>query len=425
MLDLFNISNYAQIHKDYENTNSIQKTNKNMKKILLIATYDSFLRSGLAVAKTIENAKIEIRIRTSVDNQLSTQQLKSILKDEDLPYSSFFLNNYKDINYNQYDIIIISAGNGFNKSFFEFYLSNKRIDHKKILTITLFPGVISGDIDSITARIHGDVLLCNNKMDYNIAYKIKRLWSLPTQVFHYGFPVIQKINTKKKESIYFFEQVKIPETYIDRMYLLTKLIEFAFSNPSETIYIKPRVSLSERTIHPNKYPMEKLIETYKKSNPVPPNLFFTYDDINLCLSKSKMVITLSSTVAFEAIYNDLPTIIISDFGLKKSFANQYFIESGCMVNFSEINKTILSLNKNWYNQMVDFPEDRDIILNKYINMYFTIDSEKVIPTSLNTKASEYIEYTKENKIPTTGIIQLLKRVKTVYKFVLNYRQKNH
>jgi len=283
-----------------------------MKKILLIATYDSFLRSGLTVAKTIDNAQIEIKIRTSVTNQLSTDQLKNILKNENLPYSSFFLNNYKDINYNQYDIIIISAGNAFNESFFQFYLSNHKINHKKILTITLFPGVIFGDIDSIVARIHGDILLCNNKMDYDIATKIKEKWSLPTQIIHYGFPTIQKINIEKKDNIYFFEQVKIPESYLDRMYLLIQIIQFAFQNPTETIYIKPRVSLSEKTIHPNKYPMEKLMQEYKKDNPLPSNLFFTYEDITLCLSKTKLAITLSSTVAFEAIYNDIPTIIISD-----------------------------------------------------------------------------------------------------------------
>ena len=179
-----------------------------MKKILLIATYDSFLRSGVAVAKTIEDAEIEIRIRISVDNQLSIQQFKNILKDENFPYSSFWLNNYKDIDYNKYDIIIISAGNGFNESFFEFYLSNETIKRKNILTIALFPGVIFGDIDSIVSRIHADVLLCNNKMDYDVAIKIKKTWSLPIQVLHYGFPVIQKINTKKKEIYIFLNKLR-------------------------------------------------------------------------------------------------------------------------------------------------------------------------------------------------------------------------
>ena len=202
------------------------------------------------------------------------------------------------------------------------------------------------------------------------------------------------------------------------MYLLTKLIEFAFSNPSETIYIKPRVSLSERTIHPNKYPMEKLIETYKKSNPIPPNLFFTYDDVDICLSKSKMVITLSSTVAFEALYNDIHTIIISDFGLKKSFANQYFVESGCMFNFTVINKVIPSVNKDWYNQLIAFPENRHTVLNEYINMYFTIDREKSIPKSLHTRAYEYVNYKKQNILPTTKSIQLFQKIKFAYKFII-------
>ena len=377
-----------------------------MKKILLIATYDSFLNTGLEIAKSIDNAIIEVKIRISIKNQLSQNQLSNIFQKDTIKYSKFYLNNYKDIDFNQYDIIILSAGNSFHQSFFEFYLMNEKIDRDNIVTITLFPGVIFGEINSIISRINSDIILCNNQMDFNIIHKIKNQWSYDTQVLLYGFPSIKKIEIINRKNIYFFEQVKIPEIYLDRMYLIIKLVELAQNNPKETIYIKSRVALDEKTIHPNKYPLETLLQEYNKTNDVPRNLLFTYEDVSYCLSNAKSVATISSTVAFESIYNNIPTYIISDFGLRKEFANYDFLDSGCLFKFNEINKITPLINKEWYDLMILFPEERIKILNKSINFLIKKTKKKNI---LCTQDDNYIDFLQKNIVKKNTLIEKIKK----------------
>jgi len=360
-----------------------------MKKVLLIATYDSFLNSGLSVAKNINNAIIDIKIRISTQNQLSSKQISNALKNESIPYSFFYLNNYQTINFIEYDIIIISAGNAFHHSFFEYFVEYQASINKKIITISLFPGVIFGEIDSIVSRINADILLCNNKMDYKVANIIKNHSQLNTEILLYGYPILQKINIKEKKYIYFFEQVKIPETRIDRIFLISKLVTLAKQYPKETFYIKPRVSIDEKTIHPNKYPLEVLLNEYSKEHILPTNLHFTYDDVNLCLSQAKSIITISSTVAFEAIYNNIPTYIISDFGIRKEFANYHFIESNCMCTFSEILQKNININLEWSQKMLFFPENRIETLNKTIENYKKVSTYQ---KTLNTQSIEYIKF---------------------------------
>lgn len=365
-----------------------------MIKVLVLATYDSFLRTGLEVAKAIENALIDIKIRTTVDNQLSPSQLKSIFGESDYTYSYFVLNEYKNIDYNQYDIIILSAGNGFVQSFFEFYLQNGDIKRENIITMSLFPGVIFGDIDSISVRMSADILLCNNQIDFEIAQKVKETYQLPTKLLLYGYPIIKQIKQSEPKNIYFFEQVKIPETYSDRMYLLHKIMEYAQRNPEEMIYIKPRVAPNEKTVHINKYPLEKLLKEYAKTNDISTNFSFTYQDIEACFSDMKLGITLSSTVAIEAIYNQLPMSIIADFGLRSDFANKDFLGSGILVLFDDLGSKELKVNNEWYQSMVFFPENRQEILNSLIFELRETKRLNFFGNIIGTETSEYILYKK-------------------------------
>lgn len=396
-----------------------------MKKILLIASYDSFLYAGLEVARKIKNADIEIKIRTTVSNQLSQTQLNKIFHDQSYSYSSFFLNNYKDIDFNHYDIIILSVSNTFISSFFEFFFSSETINRKQIVTLSLFAGVIFGEINSITSRINSDILLLNNYSDYILSKKIKQHWKLNTKLIHYGFPVIQRYtkNNDDNQNIYFFEQVKIPETYSDRVYLLKKLIEYAKKNPETNIYIKPRVSIKEKTVHENKYPLEILLKKNFDKKTLPNNLLFSYESVADCFKNAKLVITISSTVAFEAIYNKIPVAIISDYGLRNEFANQEFLESGCLMTFEELNHKVPSVNKKWYDEMVAFPENRIEVLNQIIENSV---KEKKLHEEINYSiATQDLNYIKEkskykNYSLKKSLIFVINKPKTITSISWNF-----
>lgn len=62
-----------------------------MKKVLLIASYDSFLNSGYAVAKEIKDAQIDIYIHKSRESILSNRQLLESGIDKDQAIFFFIL----------------------------------------------------------------------------------------------------------------------------------------------------------------------------------------------------------------------------------------------------------------------------------------------------------------------------------------------
>ncbi len=348
-----------------------------MKKILLISTYDSFLNAGISVVSTIQNAEVTILIRLSAKKQISKRQIDNIIQNK-YKYTMFWLNEYKNIKLDHYDIIVISAGNSFTKSFLEFYNTERNSYSLKAITVTLFPGIIFGDIDSILARLDSDIVLCNNKNDFELASNIKLLYNLDTKVIHYGLVVLKDIEVKSPQNIYFFDQVKIPESYRDRMYIIKLLVDFALKYPDENIYIQSRTKLGERTVHINKFPYENLLNEYSKENNIPNNLLFSYKRIEECYEDIKLAITVSSTVAFETIYNKVPTIIISDLGIKKNYYNQFFLESGCMLflkDFKFIKKSPV-VSQKYYNNMIAFPLDRVRNLNILINKILLSSNKK-------------------------------------------------
>lgn len=65
-----------------------------MKKVLLIASYDSFLNSGYAVAKEIKDAQIDIYIHKSRENILSNRQLLESGIDKDQAIFFFIFQNW-------------------------------------------------------------------------------------------------------------------------------------------------------------------------------------------------------------------------------------------------------------------------------------------------------------------------------------------
>ena len=338
------------------------------KKILLIASFDSFLKSGFAICNEIGFGSLSIKIRLTQLNQLSSEQLNSILgKKKNIEISHFYHNDFYDIAFEEYDIVILSVGNAFHKALFS-YLSKKQKKRKYII-LSLFPGVIFGDKDSISSRICSDILLLNNKQDYLVAKKLKETNNLETNLLQHGLALAQKYNRSNidNNAVYYIDQVKIPDNYEERVYLVKKLVEFAFKNTSKNIFIKSRVKLNERTVHKNLLPLEKLIEIVFDKDNLPKNLKFTYDSIELCLEKASLIITISSTVAFEAIYNNIPVAIISDFGTNKSLANEYFVESGSFILFDDIYSEELIINELWYDNMVAFPNKRKEILIESIN----------------------------------------------------------
>lgn len=333
-----------------------------MKKGLILATYDSFLRSGVKIATRINNTKFDIFILRVKENQLSENQIRNA---NAIQYNIKYINSIDDISISNYKIMILAVGNqACRKVFFSLKKNNLNI-----LTISIFPGVIFKDSDSIISRIDSNIILANSYSDYHYIKSMANIYNPKLEVINYGLVNIEEhkyFTNDIDKGIYFIDQVKIPSNKTERIYVLNKIIELASCYPDKKFYIKSRVlDNKEITVHKELYSYYYL---YKSLYSKPKNLYFTNENIEKLYPKMELCISFSSTVLFEAAYYGVPIISIKDLGVRNAYANSVFLDSGVIASFAdlmEINK--FSLLDKWKKEHIDFISNRDFILNKIIN----------------------------------------------------------
>ncbi|TNH22272.1 DUF6716 putative glycosyltransferase [Testudinibacter sp. TR-2022] len=347
-----------------------------LNKILVIATYDSFLRSAIKLAERIYNFEIDIGILYVKDNQISIRQLQEAGA---IKYNVFNIDRLLDKDYLQYDIIILSVGNiaarNFIKKFYKEILQESVYLNNRPILISIFPGIILGNTDVILSRIDSDIILANSKIDYDIINKISSLYAKDVKCINYGLINLDTNNKikqskiyrqGKEKNIYFIDQVRIPKTELERLYVLNKLIEFADLNADKNIIIKSRIYAGEKTVHDNKYSYYVLIK--KISRAIPSNIYFTSENIEDLYSKMDLCVSFSSTVILEALYYKIPVAVICDLGVIEEYATQFFLESDLLISFDDLilGKRVTASNV-WLDENLYFVNNRDWELNEAIS----------------------------------------------------------
>src|SRR5665647_1676141 len=54
------------------------------------------------------------------------------------------------------------------------------------------------------------------------------------------------------------------------------------------------------------------------------------------LNHTDLLVTVSSTAAAESIHRGVPTAVLTDFGIRESLGNAYFLGSGCLTSFDDL-----------------------------------------------------------------------------------------
>jgi hypothetical protein len=54
------------------------------------------------------------------------------------------------------------------------------------------------------------------------------------------------------------------------------------------------------------------------------------------LNHTDLLVTVSSTAAAEAIHRGVPAALLTDFGIRESLGNAYFLGSGCLASFDDL-----------------------------------------------------------------------------------------
>lgn len=307
----------------------------NEKSITIICRHDSFIRKALRIAEIFREQSYHI-ILFIIDDYLLpkdvSKEINNLINRRGFEVRKGWPKKLTG------DICFLSLTGGFIKKFYSKYFEIIKSENRPIL-ITGFPGICYQNVlDGIVSRSLCDILLINNKYEYEVYSKFVKKFGLHDVGIVVGFfsNINDRIdNTGMERDFVFSDQVAAPNTVKERLYLADKLMRFCDSIRGKgRLIIKPRVMPGERTLFNSKLYILDAINIVRKS--LPDNLLITNDNIFNYIQKGASSITVSSTVGIEALEFHDRTYFIRDFGPVEQVGGEYFVDSGSYLLMDEL-----------------------------------------------------------------------------------------
>lgn len=135
-------------------------------------------------------------------------------------------------------------------------------------------------------------------------------------------------------TVTFAAQPGVPGARADRELVVRRLIRHAALHPEREVLLKVRARLGEHSTHREDHPYQVL--GARIGVPRPSNLHVVHGNMGDVLDRTDLLVTVSSTAAVEAMHRGIPTAILTDFGIRERLGNHYFIGSGCLTGFADL-----------------------------------------------------------------------------------------
>lgn len=331
-------------------------------RVLALAGYDSFLNIASLIAPHFRDAGCSFDyalVRARSKKQISQEQIDRLGVGGDVAWVSI-----KDIclsgEIGQYDIILSSL-EGLSTRRLAHYLA--ALGERRPMLISVYPGlVLRYAFDGYAMRTAGDLVWLNCQADLESYQQMCRAFGLDAsgaRVFGVA-ALLQKVErepARQDGPVAFFEQAVIPRYHDERLFLAEQLVGLARRFPTRSFVVKPRTTGSAATLHQTWHPIEPLLTfAAEQSGGWPDNLAISSESASHLLCRASHCLTVSSTVAVEAISAGVPTTIIGDFGAHDDYGLAYFFESGLIRTFAELTFPMTdSANPDWFRRRVADP----------------------------------------------------------------------
>lgn len=311
-------------------------------KVLALAGYDSFLNTAKLIAPFFLSRGAEVEfslVKARKKKQIDPAQIVSLGFSKPVQYIDI-KKICKTREIHQYDVILACLEGLSTRRLFHYL---KECAEKRPYVICVYPGlVLRYAFDGFAMRCQADQVWLNCRRDLALYTSMCDAFNVDSsngKLFG-NASLLNKIdrttNENLKGPIVFFEQAIIPRHFEERTYLLNQLCHIAEKYPDREVIVKVRTVGAQETLHQSWYAMDAIFEKKRKSTEgVPVNIKITSESATSLLEKASSCITISSTVAVEAIHAGVPTTIISDFGAHDDYGLQYFYESGIVKRFED------------------------------------------------------------------------------------------
>ncbi|MET9832753.1 DUF6716 putative glycosyltransferase [Streptomyces sp. NPDC006385] len=208
---------------------------------------------------------------------------------------------------------------------------------RRPVVVTGYVGVVYEKLaDGLLLRHGADLVLANSRQD---AERFRAVYdgvgadaSAVTEValpFLGGEPYTGEHDPY---TVVFAAQPSVPDNRRDRTYLLNRLIQHARKHPEREVLLKLRSKPGEHTTHIEELPYQKLVQ---RLDP-PANFRLVYGNMGEVLDRTDLLVTISSTAALESLHRRVPTVVLTDLGVREVLGNHHFVGSGCLASWDQL-----------------------------------------------------------------------------------------
>ncbi|MET9758334.1 DUF6716 putative glycosyltransferase [Streptomyces sp. NPDC006372] len=205
------------------------------------------------------------------------------------------------------------------------------------VVVTGYVGVVYEKLaDGLLLRHGADLVLANSRQDadrFRAVYE--GVGADATSVTEVALPFLGGAAYEGEHdpfTVVFAAQPSVPENRKDRTYLLNRLVQHARKHPEREVLLKLRSKPGEHTTHIEELPYQKLVQ---RLDP-PANFQLVYGNMGEVLDRTDLLVTVSSTAALESLHRRVPTVVLTDLGVREALGNHHFVGSGCLASWDQL-----------------------------------------------------------------------------------------
>lgn len=236
-----------------------------------------------------------------------------------------------------YDVLVLALVGGSVQALLHGLKRVAENGGRRPVVVTGYVGVVYEKLaDGLLLRHGADLVLANSRQDaerFRAVYEgVGADASAVTEValpFLGGTPYTGEHDPF---TVVFAAQPSVPENRADRAYLLDRLVRHARLHPERDVLLKLRSRPGEHTTHIEELPYQKLA----RGLDLPSNLRLVYGHMGEVLDRTDLLVTVSSTAALESLHRRIPTVVLTDLGVREALGNHHFVGSGCLASWDQL-----------------------------------------------------------------------------------------
>lgn len=251
------------------------------------------------------------------------------------------------------DVLVIALGGGGVVAAVHALAAGWPVERRRPVLVSGYFGVVYEKlVEGLVGRVGTDVVLANSPADVARFRSVYAGLGLdPAPIVEAGLPFLAEPAGPAGPhpfTLTFATQPSVPGSQLDRSYLVARLIRHARLHPDRRVLLKLRSVPGERVTHAEPYPYPALL---RRAGDLPPNLHLDIGAMTEVLAATDLLVTVSSTAALEAMHAGVPTVLLTDFGVRESLGNAHFVGSGCLASFDEVDDGLTPLvDAGWARQ---------------------------------------------------------------------------